>query len=88
MMKYDLYHVKWVDACVDYGWKKIGETRVSGILVHTAGWLLETTKDFIVVAQSISAIRTSSERMEIPRRWVKSMQKIKGHTVEYQTTKN
>lgn len=86
MTKYHLYQVEWLDAASDHRWIKFDEIKATGITCKTVGWLVKETKNLIVLSQNMTNIGTSSDRMEIPKAWIKRKTRIKGYSIEYKTS--
>ena len=62
-----LVYLEWVDAVADLGW----EENVKACLheCHTVGYIIDETKDAIVVAATWSKTM-SNARMHIPKAWI------------------
>ena len=75
MKKPRLVEVEWVDACVNGGWRTVEEYLISpGVAqCRTAGYLLRSNRQEIMVVQSISEHGTVADSTRIPRCSVKKI---------------
>lgn len=69
--------VIWVDACSDReGWQMRGDVRAQPKhqVIHTIGYLLERTKNYVHLAQSVDLeLEMSAERITVPMGCVKKI---------------
>lgn len=71
-----------MDAANSHGWRDLDNlSNDLGVLVRSVGWLVMETREFYVLAQSLTSVNTCAERMEIPKRWIKSIKKLHGHSL-------
>lgn len=83
-MKFDLYRIDWRDAAGANSWHWIPDLKAKHYDVNTVGWLVYEDKDYYVLTMCISSEYQAGERMQIPKKWVTKVKKIKGQTVEFQ----
>ena len=62
-----LVYLEWVDAVADLGWEE--NVKASLHECHTVGYIIDETKDAIVVAATWSKTM-SNARMHIPKAWI------------------
>lgn len=65
--------VKWLDAQTDLGWKDPDEGKTPNPMVFSVGWMIEETKDAIVLAADIGPDMSTNRRLEIPRGMLRGM---------------
>lgn len=75
---YPLVEVTWVDSTGTPGWQR--EIQVKPLVCHTAGYLMRSSRNSVVVALSVSEERsanTCADTMTIPRGSVKRIRRLK-----------
>ena len=80
---YKLYKIKWVDAASDGGWLPLSKIEPRRLEIESIGWEVHTSKEYIILAQSLSSIGNCADRIEIPKKWILKRKEIRGHTIEY-----
>lgn len=67
-----LVYVEWVDAVANAGWEKKAPPLA---LCPAAGFLIEETKEHIVLAVTVSADEHNAS-MTIPKAWIKKRRRV------------
>ncbi len=73
-----MYKIDWRDAAAKQGWQWIPDINAVHYDVYSVGWLMSETKDYYVLAQSLTAAYQAGECLQIPKKWVTKVTKIKG----------
>ena len=81
--KFKLYRVDWIDASSESGWKKLDNIDTSHIYIHTVGWLIKETKDYLFLAQNLSSSYSYNDIMMIPKGWKVRKRIIPNNIIEY-----
>lgn len=68
--------VKWLDAQADLGWKDAGEEKTPNPHVFSVGWIVESTKDAIVLAADIGPDASTNRRLEVPRGMLRGIEDL------------
>lgn len=75
MKKGDIVVVDWFDICSRTGWHDLQDAR-SDYNVTSVGYLLESDKEAVVIAQSVAEQVRCAESLTIPRVNIKKVKKI------------
>ena len=71
-LAFPVVHVKWVDHCTlaDTAWPVISQLikdAAEPATCHTVGYLLDSTDDYVLIAQTVTEDGTCSEVMKVMR---------------------
>jgi hypothetical protein len=81
MVKQQPVHVVWIDSASHPGWVDLDKFKTQPITVETVGWLVEESKESMVVALSGCWDGTSAHQfldlITIPAACIRSVHKIK-----------
>ena len=81
---YHLYRIDWIDAASQSSWIHLNDLQDPvDYTVSTVGWLIQDTDDYYVLSQNLSSSMGASDRMQIPKKWIKRKRRIQGHIIEY-----
>lgn len=68
--------ITWVDSTHISDWQNADYKLTSNLEVKTLGYLLEDTKDYIAVVQSVSEDKQLNAIMQIPKVCIKKIRRI------------
>lgn len=78
-----IVQVDWLDTMGDLGWKSSKhKLDPKDMLQHSIGYLLENSKQQVVICQSYGEIDNCAERLQIPKCAVKRVRKLNAQTTQ------
>ena len=78
MKKFYVYKIDWRDAAGKGGWKWIPDMEISHYDVSSIGYLVQEDKNYYVLGQSLTSEYQVGERLQIPKKWVTKVTKLRG----------
>ena len=74
----DAYHIRWTDAASGYAsWEPAEAVSLAPVVAETLGFVVESRKDHIVLAQNRDANNMVSDLMTIPRANIRRMKRLR-----------
>jgi hypothetical protein len=70
-----LVYVEWLDSSSYYGWQK--RDKISLSVIKTVGWLIEETKQGILLSMSYTSNDNWADQLSIPRSVIQCFRKLK-----------
>ena len=81
--KFYVHKIQWRDAAGSSGWRWIPDVKSRHYDVTSIGYLIHEDKEYYTIAMSLTCEYQAGDRLQIPKKWVTKITKIKGHAVEF-----